>query len=149
MASNFNSEIESILVALRGSPWAIDPTVNSVIDEYGCLVAACKTLRHQQRRPALQILFSSRAIDTLLEFVVNRDRANRGQPSRTRVSIGQAINDVRPFIHPFVADDLDLFVRDTRNIYLHQAGIFPTDEEMELFLLASAIGISELVNKIP
>jgi hypothetical protein len=97
----------------------------------------------------LQILFSSRAINTLLEYIVNQDRANRGQPPISSLSIGQAINIVKPYIHPFIAQNLEVHVCKKRNEYLHKAGIFPTNDEMELFLLATAIGISELVTKFP
>jgi hypothetical protein len=149
MNTNINSEIESILITLKGSQWAKEQTVNTVIQEYERLVDASKNIHHKEQKPALQILFSSRAIDTLLEFVVNRDRATRKLQPIKRLTIGQAINNISSLIDQFTIHDLKVHVKDKRNTYLHQAGIFPTNNEMEQFLHATARGISELINKIP
>lgn len=149
MASNFKHEIESILVALKGSPWATNPNVITVINEYGRLVEASNRLRHRERKPSLQIFFSSRAIDTLLNFAVNRDRARRGNPPINNMTIGRAINEASGLLDPQTKRDLEDYVRDKRNTYLHKAGIFPSDIEMEFFLMATAIGIDEIVKNLP
>ncbi len=149
MAEIFQNELESIFVTLRGSTWALEPEVNTVIEEFERLVEASTRLRHVERKSALQILFSSRAIDSLFTFVVNRNRLANGQPLAGNVTIGQGINETRGYLNPFVVQDLEEHVRDNRNRYLHQAGIFPSIEDMELFLLATAIGIGELVIAIP
>ena len=148
MASNFNTEIESILVALKGSRWAMDATVITVIEEYGRLVDASKRLRHRERKPALQILFSCRAIDTLLKFAVKRFHPHLNPVTVDDMSIGTTINHITRLIDPLTKQDLEEHVRDKRNDYLHTAGIFPSDAEIELFLLATAIGIDDIARNL-
>jgi hypothetical protein len=149
MKTNLYSEIRSILITLKGSTWAKEPTVDAVIQEYTRLIDASKRIRHSERKPALQILFSSRAIDTLLKFAADRYVTITAQPRRRSDSIGGYLHDINDLIDDFTMHDLEVYVRDKRNTYLHQAGVFPTKNEMEQFLHATANGISELINNLP
>jgi hypothetical protein len=120
MASRFKHEIESILVALKGCAWATNPDVVTVIEEYGRLVDASIRLRHRERKSALQILFSSRAIDSLLEFAVNRDRRRRGVPPINRMTIGQAINEASGLLDPQTKRDLEGTRIYIEQVFSHQ-----------------------------
>jgi hypothetical protein len=152
MGSNFKAEVRSIQLALKGSHWATAQAVRVVLEEYERLIGVSR-LRDTQRRVSLQILYSSRAIDSLLKHVVNEDasRSNRRVPAP---SLGNYIDYIegngvygRDF-PPQLIISLRIDVKDKRNTYLHQAGMFPSDVELKRFLSVTLDGINEIA-KIP
>ena len=149
MSGGFKDELDTIFVLLKGSRWAAEPEIVTVIEEFGRLVDATARLRHLERRASLQIFYCSRAMDSLLEYIVNREALDRGAAPPGNVPIGVAINMIRGYLDPWLIAELESHVRDNRNDYLHTAGIFPSAEELEMFILASAIGISNLVDRVP
>lgn len=143
---SFKAEIASILFQLRGSPWAILPTVQGVIQEYEHFNRTVR-IKDSQRRVALQIFHASRAIDTLLAAMVNYERAKRHDPPRPS-PLGASILFVQRhgiggqmFNLPTAQDLTDL--KNQRNVFLHTANLFPTDAEISLFMSRTIRGISE------
>lgn len=144
--ATFNTEISTILVQLRGSPWATVPGVAAVISEYEAFAATANT-RHRKRRVSLQILFASRAIDTLLSIIVNHEKVRLGSaPGHSE--IGPSLNFIRrrtiqgqAFNAPTEAALHQL--RKDRNAYLHTADLFPTDPQLQIFLTTTVRAISE------
>jgi hypothetical protein len=144
--ASFRLEINTILLQLRGSPWAIVPGTADVISEYESFKATAKT-RHRERRVSLQIFYASRAIDTLLKIIVNHEKARRGL-TVGHSEIGPSIRFIQHqtirgyrFNAPTLAA-LDQ-LRRARNSYLHAAALFPTDPELQTFLTATLRAISE------
>jgi hypothetical protein len=152
MASSFKSEVRSIQLVLKGSGWATDPEVNTVLQEYEHLIGAGR-VQSTERRTSLQIFFSSRAIDSLLKYVVSEDARHNGR-NPPSPSIGNYITYIDnnglngQSFPPLLIQDLKDHVRDKRNSYLHEAGIFPSETELKRFLSVTLDGINEIA-KIP
>ncbi len=142
-------ELTTIHALLIGSPLYAHPEVQVVTQEYTRGQNAIRLI-NRERRTALLILFFGRAIDSLLGFAVQRISHTMMIPVPVHTdTIGSKITFCRNnglFVNPLTVDDLHLLVRERRNHYLHQAGEFPSESELEMFLLASAIGIQEIIS---
>lgn len=148
MPNNFKKEVRTIQAILKGSPWATEPDMNHVLDEYGRVIQA-ENDKSIQKRSALQILFSSRAIDSLLAIIVRRDFARRRlTPSDPHFTIGSSLHHLKNTglsggrrLDNVTYNDLDRNVLQKRNKYLHQAGQFPTIDELHRFVSSTLNGI--------
>jgi len=148
MANNFKKELRTIQKIIKGSPWAKEPEMAAVLDEYDRVVSA-ESEKSSIKRAALQILFSSRAIDTLLTIIVKRDFANRRQaPSDPYFTIGSSLKHLKDkglaggnHLNLSTFNDLDRNVCAKRNMYLHRAGKFPTLIELRQFISSTLNGI--------
>jgi hypothetical protein len=145
----FKKEIETILFALRGSPWATHPEVQKVISEYEHFIGAAKTPT-QTRRVSLQIFHASRAIDSLLKHMVEHEAHRVGRAITGYLNLNRSINRIQrhgvggqTFTSPTETDVKDL--TDVRNKYLHVAGDFPTDGELRVFLNQTVRAIGEAI----
>ncbi|MCI0558412.1 MAG: hypothetical protein MN733_07945 [Nitrososphaera sp.] len=151
----FAREVRTISLVLAGSQWALDPQMRVVLDEYNHIVGAGR-LRNGPRRTSLQILFASRAIDSLLVHVVLWECNRRGGSPRPDgrmpyPTIGGSINFVQDygvnggrFSDP-TRSALDN-VTTQRNRFLHQAGEFPDAAELHGFLNNTLMGIQEIAS---
>jgi hypothetical protein len=144
----YKREVETILVALRASPWATHPEVQAVISEYEHLGGAWKVFIHK-RRVALQILHASRALDSLLKHMVEHERAKTARGGRYP-TLGECLKEIqashiggRYFKSPTAAD-IGLLTRD-RNTYLHEADNFPNDTILQVFLSRTIRAINEAI----
>lgn len=148
MANNFKKELRTIQKIIKGSPWAKESDMVDVLDEYDRVVSA-ENEKSMVKRSALQILYSSRAIDTLLAVIVKRDFANRRQtPSDPHFTIGSSLHHLKnqgliggKHLNVSTFNDLDRNVCDKRNMYLHRAGKFPTLIELRQFISSTLNGI--------
>lgn len=148
MPNNFKKEVRSIQTILRGSRWATKPEMNHVLDEYGRVIQSEKE-KSREKRSALQILFSSRAIDSLLAIIVSQDFAHRRlTPSDPYFTIGSSLHHLKHrglfrgrHLNDATYDDLDRNVLKKRNKYLHQAGQFPSIDELHQFVSSTLNGI--------
>ena len=148
MPNNFKKEVRTIQTILKGSPWATAPEMNHVLDEYGRVVHSEKE-KSREKRSALQILFSSRAIDSLLAIIVRQDFAHRRlTPSDPFYTIGSSLNHLKNLgisggrrLDLRTYNDLDRNVLKKRNQYLHQAGQFPSIDELHQFISSTLNGI--------
>lgn len=148
MANNFKKEVRTIQSILKGSPWAAENEMNLVLDEYGRVINSEKE-KSLEKRSALQILFSSRAIDSLLAIIVKRDFENRRQtPSDPYFTIGSSLHHLKNIgisggrrLDPSTYSDLDRNVLQKRNKYLHRAGHFPSIDELHQFVSSTLNGI--------
>jgi hypothetical protein len=144
--ATFKREISTILIQLRGSPWATVPGVVAVINEYETFTGTAR-IKDRNRQVSLQIFYASRAIDTLLATIVNYEKARLGQPTghseigrsllfiRNRGVQGQRFNTpTETALHQ---------LRQDRNTFLHTADLFPTDPELQTFLTTTLRAISE------
>ena len=108
-----------------------------------------KTRQRQDRQARLQILFSSRAIDSLLAIIVRYDFARRRQtPTASYSTIGSSLLHLKntglsggQCLDNATYNDLDRNVLQKRNKYLHQAGQFPTIDELHQFVASTLNGI--------
>ncbi len=146
----FKAEVKAIQLILKGSRWANDPETGMVLDEYQRIIDS-NSVKSREKRVALQIMFSSRAIDTMLAHVTRADtirRGNRPEPyyvleaslrylRGTGLITGRKLSN-RTYI------DLCNNVKDKRNKYLHQAGVFPNDLELTRFLSSTVNGMREV-----
>ena len=149
---NFVREIRTIRALLEGSRWATDPPVQNVIDEYTQLLGAA-WVRNRIRKASLQIFFGSRAIDSLLVYVVEWEcaRMGRSTPTGGQRTLGRSIATINRhrvngnrFSRP-TTNRLANHLRRPRNRFAHQAGAFPTDSELDDFLTDTLAGIQEVV----
>jgi hypothetical protein len=148
MANNFKKELRTIQKIVKGSHWAKEPDTVAVLDEYDRVISA-ESEKNILKRASLQILYSSRAIDTLLAIIVKRDFANRRQaPSDPYFTIGSSLNHLKnqglvsgKKLNVSTYNDLDDKVLSKRNRYLHKAGIFPSLLELRQFITATLNGI--------
>jgi len=143
----FKKEIETILFALRGSPWATHPQVQKVISEYEHFIGASRT-QTQSRRVSLQIFHSSRAIDSLLKHMVEHEGHRVGRPVAGYLTLQRSLNNIQHhgvggqrFTAPTETDVKDL--TRARNQYLHVAADFPTDGDLQVFLNQTVRAIGE------
>ena len=118
-----------------------------MIAEYEHFEGAAKTPT-QNRRVSLQIFHASRAIDSLLEHMVQHEQIKTGRPPSPYVTLGQALKLIqrrgvggRNFSGLTESDVADL--RDDRNRYMHEANDFPTDGQIERFLSRTNRAIGE------
>ena len=151
---SFSREVRTIRLLLAGSRWALDNPVSMILDEYERLVDSGR-LVNLERRSGLQIFFASRAIDSLLAYIV-RWECNRlgGSPLR-RGTIPNAIGLCINFIQRFGINAGNQFTRPTergldavrqkRNRYLHQAGVFPSDSDLANFLNDTLASVREII----
>jgi len=150
---SFTMEIRTIQALLIGSRWGADPAVQVVHDEYEHFVGA-RRLRVRERKTSLQILFASRAIDSLLGHVV---RWEFGRPAGAIASLpryltlGGSITRIRNhgingyrFSRP-TENRLLNDLTSQRNRFMHEAGSFPTDAELATFLADTLAGIQEII----
>jgi hypothetical protein len=143
----FKKEIETILFALRGSPWATHPEVQKVISEYIHFIGAAKTPT-QARRVSLQIFHASRAIDSLLKHMVEHEGRRVGRAITGYLNLKRSLNHIQRhgvggqrFAVTTEADVKDL--TKARNEYLHVAGHFPADGDLRVFLNQTVRAINE------
>jgi hypothetical protein len=144
----FRREIATILMQLRGSPWAGHPDVADVIEEYIHFERSGKTPT-QSRRVSLQIFHASRAIDSFLAHIVQNESAKPGRavpPAHRTLGSSQVYVrdngiDGRHFSVP-VDGDIDS-IRNDRNHYLHRANCFPNDATINQFLNRTIRAIGE------
>lgn len=146
----YKREVETILVALKASQWATYPDVQAVIAEYEHLGGAWKVFI-QQRRVALQIFHASRALDSLLKYIVEHERAKIGTGRRSRdLTLGKSLSEIQAshiggmYFSPLTEADIKLLTRD-RNTYLHEADNFPTDPTIQVFLSRTIRAINEAI----
>lgn len=145
--SRYKNEVRSIQVILKGSKWVNDPETKTILDEYQRIIDA-NTVKGREKRAALQILFSSRAIDTLLAHIVRNDCVARRQVPQQYYTLEASLSYLRnvgllpsKFLDQRTYDDLCRNVKEPRNKYLHTAGIFPTDIELSKFLWSTINGM--------
>ncbi len=144
----FKREIATILMQLRGSPWAGHPDVADVIEEYIHFERSGKTPT-QSRRVSLQIFHASRAIDSFLAHIVQNEAAKPGRAvppvhwtlGSSQVYVRDNGIDGRYFSVP-VDGDIDS-IRNDRNHYLHRANCFPNDGAINQFLNRTIRAIGE------
>jgi len=145
----FKKEVAAILVQLMGSPWALHPEVQDVIEEYQHFAGAAKTPT-QKRRVSLQIFHASRAIDSFLAHVAAHEAAKPGRPARPAYfTLGASLVYIRSntaagaprFTAPTDTGLQDLTLQ--RNQYLHRANFFPVDGDIRRFLARTTKGIEE------
>jgi hypothetical protein len=150
MSQRFKKEVRSIEAILKGSRWALEPETQDVINEYKRIIDS-NNVKSREKRVALQIMFSSRAIDTFLANICRWDCAKRGRtakPYYTLESSLKYLNDTG--LHtgnklPLGSyKDLCDNVKNKRNRYLHKAGVFPTDIELTRFLSSTLNGMREV-----
>jgi hypothetical protein len=143
----FKKEVETILFALRGSPWATHADVQKVIYEYEHFIGAAKTPT-QTRRVSLQIFHASRAIDSLLKYMVEYQAAKVGRVLTGYLNLKRSLNNIQrhgvggqKFTTPTETDVADL--TKARNRYLHVANDFPADNDLRVFLNQTVRAIGE------
>jgi hypothetical protein len=146
---SFAQEIRTIRTLLAGSYWATDREVQIVLGEYDRFLEA-RRVRNRERLTSLQIFFASRAIDSLLAHIVQWEKSRRGLGGNQR-SIWAYIDFIQRnringnrFSTP-TKDSLQNDLKDLRNRFLHQAGEFPTDTELQDFLSYTLLGIQEII----
>lgn len=147
MANNFKKELRTIQKIIKGSPWAKEPDMADVLEEYDRVVSA-ENEKSMVKRSALQILYSSRAIDTLLAIIVRRDLANRRQVPPKYLTIEKSISHLSnnglisgKRLDNSTDKDLRTRVLSKRNKYLHRAGVFPSPIELNQFISSTLNGI--------
>jgi hypothetical protein len=145
----FKREIETIMFALRASPWAGHPEVQRVISEYEHFIGAAKTPT-QTRRISLQIFHASRAIDSLLKHMVEHEAHRVGRPVVGYLNLKRSLNNIQNhgvggqrFTTVTVTDVNDL--TRARNRYLHVANDFPADGDLRVFLNQTVRAIGEAI----
>lgn len=143
----FRTEVRTILSALRGCPWATHPEVGEVIAEYEHFEGAARTPT-QNRRVSLQIFHASRAIDSLLEHMVQHEQTRTGRRRSRYVTLGGALGFIQRrgiggsrFSTMTEPDVVNL--KDDRNEYMHNANLFPTDGQIRRFLNRTIRAIGE------
>jgi len=142
MNRDFKKEVNTIQLILEGSRWAHEPETPAVLREYGRLLGSVG-MTSTEKRAALLILYSSRAIDTFLSIAVRSDCSAKGKPIPTFSTIDSSLGqlhasgylDVRAF------NALTNHVQKKRNRYLHKADSFPSRQELERFIHESVEGI--------
>lgn len=151
MSREFKSEVKTIHLILKGSRWAREPDMPKILKEYERMSDAGLVQSHE-KKVALQILFSSRAIDTFLSMVHKWDCGQRGQPIPPYSTIEQSLSYlVNHGVQGKKLDNrtkisLDIHVKDKRNKYLHAAGTFPNGPEMQRFISATVNGLRKISN---
>ncbi len=147
MPNNFKKELRTIQTILKGSPWAAHPDMTQVLGEYGRIVQS-ENEKSLEKRSALQILFSSRAIDSLLVIIVKDDCNKRKIASPNPLTIGSSLHHLRNLgmlgkrrLDMRTYDDLGRNVLQKRNKYLHKAGQFPSINELHQFVSSTLNGI--------
>jgi len=148
--NKFKKEVEAIQQIIRGSRWARDPETRVVLDEYQRIIDS-NTVRSRERRVALQIMFSSRAIDTFLANICIWDCAQRGVDAEQHYTLERSLGYLNgrglhngKHLSQITYDDLCRKVKDKRNRYLHQAGTFPSNLELNQFLSSTLNGMREV-----
>jgi hypothetical protein len=144
----FKREIATILLQLRGSPWAGHHDVGDVIEEYIHFEQSAKTPT-QSRRVSLQIFHASRAIDSFLAHIVRNEAS---KPGRAAAPVNRTIGSSQVYVrnngidgrHFSVPVDADIdSIRNDRNDYLHRANFFPSDSTIGQFLNKTIRAIGE------
>ena len=146
MSREFKKEVDTIHLILKGSRWAREPEMPVILKEYERMRDA-GLVQSKEKKAALQILFSSRAIDSFLSMVHKWDCVINGRPVPSYSTIEQSVSylvthgiqgrklDIR------TRDSLNTNVKDKRNRYLHAAGTFPSWPEMQSFISATVDGL--------
>jgi hypothetical protein len=121
--------------------------MDQVLDEYGRIIHS-ENEKSLEKRSALQILFSSRAIDSFLAIIVKDDCSKRKIAFPNPLTIGSSLHHL---MNPGILgkrrldiktyNDLDRNVLEKRNKYLHKAGHFPTINELHQFVSSTLNGI--------
>jgi hypothetical protein len=146
MSHAFAREVKTIHLILKGSRWANEPDMPAILDEYERMSEA-GSIKSREKRTALQILFSSRAIDSFLAMIHRWDCARQGQPVPPYSTIEQSVSYlVRQGVQGRRLDnrtmeDLERNVKDKRNHYLHAAGAFPSWPELQRFISSTINGL--------
>jgi hypothetical protein len=146
----FKNEVKTIQVMLKGSRWARDPETIVVLDEYQRIIDA-DTVKSPEKRVALQIMFSSRAIDTFLAHICKWDCAQRREAPPPYYTLETSLGHLNgrglhngTHLSQSTYNDLCKNVKDKRNRYLHQAGAFPSNLELGRFLSSTVNGMREV-----
>ena len=150
MSQKFKQEVRAIELILKGSRWAKDQETQVVIEEYRRIIES-NNVRSPEKRVALQIMFSSRAIDTLLAHICRWDCAQRHQNADEYYTLesslgylnGRGLFNGRS-LSQSTYRNLNDEVKVKRNKYLHKAGTFPDDKELNRFLSSTLNGIREV-----
>lgn len=149
MSREFKTEVKTIHLILKGSRWASQPEMPEILREYERMSDA-GLVKSPEKKVALQILFSSRAIDTFLSMVHKWDCRQNGHPVPIFSTIEQSLRHLvshgvqgRP-LNSRTAKQLEVDVKDKRNRYLHAAGTFPSWSEMQRFISATINGLREI-----
>jgi hypothetical protein len=151
-SKTYKIEIETIKLLLKGSSWGADPEIQTVIKEYQ-LILDSENVQSQNKKAALQILFSSRAFDSFLAHVVNKDCRTYGSPRPRYNTIGSSLNYLKnrgignksKKISIRTYDHLNKYVKDIRNRYLHRAGEFPSKVQLHRMISNATNGIREII----
>lgn len=137
------------MFALRSSTWAAHPEVQVVMAEYEHFENAKKTPT-KERRVSLQIFYASRAIDSLLEHIVQHEQGKTGRAVSMYVTLEKALREIHK--HSVGGQQFQLLtaldlkkVTDDRNNYMHNAGAFPSDGIVKRFLTRTYRVIGEAV----
>lgn len=151
MSQKFKQEIRTIeLILMGGHRWARDPETQVVITEYRRILES-NNVKSREKRVALQIMFSSRAIDTFLAHICRWDCAQRGVTADPYYTLETSLGYLNgrglstgKHLSQRTYSDLCRNVKDKRNQYLHQAGSFPNDIELTRFLSSTVNGMREV-----
>lgn len=109
---------------VRGHPrLGTSTAANHILNEYSQVMGVA-SVRPQGRRWLLQVLYSSRALDTALCDLVQL------RVHRRPTSIGRALSRlVGEGLDRRLADQYQLRVANVRNHYLHRADVHPASEQ--------------------
>jgi hypothetical protein len=146
MSREFKSEVKTIHLILKGSRWAREPEMPVILEEYKRMSDA-GLIQSNEKKVALQILFSSRAIDTFLSMIHKWDCARSGRSIPSYSTIEQSLSYLVTHgvqgrrLDNRTKASLDTNVKDKRNRYLHAAGTFPSWREMQSFISATINGL--------
>lgn len=140
------ARVRTLQALIRGLPCLHGhPSQASVLAEYG-EVYAVRKIRRGTRRRILEVLHSTRALDSALSHFVGhhgcRGRTRSGRPARAPNSLGGYLMALRDHtvagLRRLPAAQQSHFqshIVDVRNRYMHEADAYPVgDREVQLLL---------------
>jgi hypothetical protein len=151
--SGHKARIRTIQVLLAGSaPISTSPVGAMVQSEFG-EVHAVRKVRMSSRRRLLEVLHSSRALDTALKAFVSHHRCSGPKIKKAPTGLGSCLfilsNHATPGLGNLTATQRALFqsnIVGKRNLYLHEAGAFPsTDSEVNVLLADMDVCLATIV----
>jgi hypothetical protein len=136
--STHRRRISAIQALIAGSPLASRPSYTPIYNEFNEVMSAGRIRRHDRKR-LLQLLHSTRALDSSLQELVdyygighgiNRSLGGylRRFSNHTRPGLTQLPNSLRTYYQNTIVD--------IRNQYLHEAGTYPMNDAEIRDLLA-------------
>lgn len=146
MSREFNSEVKTIHLLLKSSRWAREPEMPAILEEYERMRDA-GLVQSKEKKAALQILFSCRAIDSFLSMVRKWDCVRSGRQIPQYSTIERSLNYIESHgidghkLDSRTAKNLEINITKKRNRYLHAAGTFPSWLEMQTFIASTINGL--------